>query len=497
MLTKFISIKNIGRFRNSAGTPNPELFKHTFISGANGFGKSTMCAVLRSLHTGQPEQLIGRKTLGVTGDSKIELLFDTGVIRFDGGRWSEAKPTFSIFDGVFVVENVHAGEIVDVAQKRNLYRIIVGSAGVGLAERDTALAAASRARTTEISASARGLQPHLPTGMSLDVFLGLEDQVDIDDEIERQEIEVAAIAQIDTIVARPELSTFDLPTIASGIRDTLRRTLEDIADDAEQIIERHFTSHNMKEGGGNWVSRGLDYANDDCPFCGQGITGVPLVKAFRSVFSEAFVQLHNDVSGLRERIASDFGEAFIAYQAATADRNSAGGEFWKDYVSFDWDSVKPSPIFADAVRKFRRELLDLLDRKARTPLDVIEVPAPCEAAVDAYRKAFEMLADVNTKVAGANAAIDAKKQQLGIADLEGAVRRLSHLKAVKARHTPVVSELCDEHIALAADKIVIDDERAGVRDALNEHTKTVVRPYQNRINELLDLFNAGFRIAET
>ena len=47
MLTKFISIKNIGRFRNSAGSPNPQLFKHTFISGANGFGKSTLCAVLR------------------------------------------------------------------------------------------------------------------------------------------------------------------------------------------------------------------------------------------------------------------------------------------------------------------------------------------------------------------------------------------------------------------------------------------------------------------
>lgn len=95
MLTKFISIKNIGRFRKTAGTPNPQLFKHTFISGANGFGKSTLCAVLRSLHTGQPDQLIGRKSLGITEASKVELLFDTGVIRFDGGLWSEAKPSFT------------------------------------------------------------------------------------------------------------------------------------------------------------------------------------------------------------------------------------------------------------------------------------------------------------------------------------------------------------------------------------------------------------------
>ncbi|MDH2384275.1 AAA family ATPase [Bradyrhizobium sp. CER78] len=497
MLTKFISIKNIGRFRNSAGSPNPQLFKHTFISGANGFGKSTLCAVLRSLHTGQPDQLIGRKSLGTTEASKVDLLFDTGVIRFNEGRWSEAKPSFSIFDGVFVAENVHAGEVVDVAQKRNLYRIIVGSAGVGLAERDSELAADSRARTTEISASTRSLQPHLGTGMSLETFLNLEPQADIDAEIDRQEVEVAALTHIDTILERPELSTFDLHTIPSGIPETLRRTLDGIADDAERIIEKHFASHNMKNGGGNWVSTGLNFANDDCPFCGQEIARLPLVKAFRAVFSDAYAQLHNDVSALRERTASDFGEGFIAAQAAKADRNSSGGEFWKEYVSFEWDGLKLPPAFEDAVRNLRQELLDLLDRKARAPLEVVDIPPTCEAAVEAYRKVFENLAELNARVARANAAIVAKKQELGTADPEGAKRRLSHLEAVKARHTPTVSTLCDEHNRLVAEKTAIDEERGAIRAELNEHTRTVVAPYQNRINELLDLFNAGFRIAQT
>jgi wobble nucleotide-excising tRNase len=497
MLTKFISIKNIGRFRNSAGTPNPQLFKHTFISGANGFGKSTICAVLRSLHTGQADHLVGRKTLGATEASRVELLFDTGAIRFDGRGWSEPKPAFSIFDSVFVAENVHAGEVVDVAQKRNLYRIIVGSAGVGLAERDTELAAASRARTTEISASARGLQPHLAAGMSLEDFLGLENQADIDGAIDKQEVEIAALSHIDTILERPELSIFDLRTIPPGIREALARTLEGIADDAEEIIERHFTAHDMRESGGNWVSTGLHYANDDCPFCGQDIKGVPLIKAFRAVFSEAYAQLNGDISAFRERVAVDFGEAYVISQGATADRNSAGAEFWEDYVSFDWDGTKLPPTFADAVRVLQRELLDLLDRKARTPLDVIDVPATCEAAVNAFQNTFRVLAEANAKIAQANAAIAAKKREFGQADLQGALRRLNTLKAVKARHTSTVSTLCDDHIALTTAKSEIDDERAIVRAELNEHTKTVVRPYQNRINELLDLFNAGFRIAET
>ncbi len=179
MLTKVISIKNVGRFRNSATTPNPQLARHTFITGANGFGKTTMCAVFRSLHTGDADHIVGRKTLGASDGISVELLFGTTPIRFDGANWSATRPTFAIFDGVFVGENVHAGEIVDVAQKRNLYRIIVGEVGVRLAVEDADLTAASRAKTSEITASTKGLQPHLAPGMALDDFLGLASVDDV------------------------------------------------------------------------------------------------------------------------------------------------------------------------------------------------------------------------------------------------------------------------------------------------------------------------------
>ena len=73
MLSKIIAIRNVGRFRNSAAAGNPQLAKHTFIIGANGYGKTTICAVLRSLQTGDASHVLGRKTLGATGDVSIEL----------------------------------------------------------------------------------------------------------------------------------------------------------------------------------------------------------------------------------------------------------------------------------------------------------------------------------------------------------------------------------------------------------------------------------------
>ena len=58
MLKKFIAIKNVGRFLNSAAPGNPQLARQTLILGANGFGKTTIGAVFRSLQTGDPSYIL-------------------------------------------------------------------------------------------------------------------------------------------------------------------------------------------------------------------------------------------------------------------------------------------------------------------------------------------------------------------------------------------------------------------------------------------------------
>ena len=146
MLRKIIAIKNVGRFRNSGSGGNTTLAKHTFIVGANGSGKTTICAVLRSLKTGEAAYVLGRKTLGIADGETIEILLDTGVTRFNGTAWDSNHPDIAIFDGLFVAENVHSGEAVEIDHKRNLYRVIIGDDGVRLAELDTELAGQSRAK---------------------------------------------------------------------------------------------------------------------------------------------------------------------------------------------------------------------------------------------------------------------------------------------------------------------------------------------------------------
>ncbi len=64
MIRKFISIKNIGRFLNTLPPRATQIFLIIrLLSAANGFGKTTLCAVLRLLKTGDPAHIMGRQTL--------------------------------------------------------------------------------------------------------------------------------------------------------------------------------------------------------------------------------------------------------------------------------------------------------------------------------------------------------------------------------------------------------------------------------------------------
>ena len=189
----------------------PQLLKNVLVLGANGFGKTTLCAILRSLQTGQADHITGRQTLGSTGGCEINLLTSAGNIQFGASGWTSAMPEILIFDSTFVAENVHAGDVVDLEQKRNLYRVIIGQDGVGLAAEDARLAAESRAKTTAITAASKSLQTHIPTGMRLEEFLKLPAAADIDDKIAEQTKTVEAVRQAEQLRSQAGLTELTLP----------------------------------------------------------------------------------------------------------------------------------------------------------------------------------------------------------------------------------------------------------------------------------------------
>jgi wobble nucleotide-excising tRNase len=130
MLQKIIAIKNVGRFRNCAAAGDVNFRHLNLIFGENGRGKTTFCAILRSLFTNAPALVLGRTTLGSTAPPEAQLLFTSGVITFRAGIWNPSFADIAIFDGPYISENVFAGDVVDTENRRNLYRVIVGAQGI-------------------------------------------------------------------------------------------------------------------------------------------------------------------------------------------------------------------------------------------------------------------------------------------------------------------------------------------------------------------------------
>src|SRR3984893_2142595 len=150
MLQRVISIKNVGRFKSCAALGDVTFRRFTLIFAENARGKTTMCAILRSLFTNTPAFIIGRRTLGSAGQPEVQLLTENGTVTFRNGSWSAAFPDIAVFDGTYVSDNVFAGDLVQTDHRRNLYRVIIGAQGVTLAASVNDLESQIRAKNGEI-----------------------------------------------------------------------------------------------------------------------------------------------------------------------------------------------------------------------------------------------------------------------------------------------------------------------------------------------------------
>ena len=499
MLRKIISIKNIGRFKNFTAHGNQTLARYTLIAGANGSGKTTICAVLRSLKSGESSHISGRKTLAaVNKKPTVELLFSDGKKSFDGMAWSSSFPQLAIFDSIFVAENVHVGEVVEIDNRRNLYRIIIGEHGAILAKREAMLARQSREKANEVTAAAKAIQPYFPTDMKLDAFLALPADPKIDVGIVEQEHTVKAIHQTQQIRDRHPLSEIHIPCLPEEFVALLARTIDDIAQDAEKRVANHLAAHSMDVNGGNWIAEGLEHTDDDlCPFCGQNIEGLSLVAAYRAVFSDRYKAMRDEITAMRDQIVQQFGDVAIGDLLIQTEQNKGSIEFWSQYCNFNPASLIVPDDIPNAVRQLGQAAVDLLNCKDRTPLESIQPNDAFNTAAiihaDAHKKALQITEAIRT----VNALIAAKKDQTDAADLQAAEAELARRQAIKIRHTDPVADLCAAHSQLTKEKEKIERDKKEVRTQLNIHTEKVIKPYEQCINRYLDAFNADFRIAET
>lgn len=494
MLERIVAIANVGRFRNSAGQPNPALARHTYIFGPNGYGKSTLCAALRSLERDEPQHIVGRRTLGTDAPPFVSFLWNGAQRTFREGQWPGPEPRLSIFDGTFVAENVHSGDVVDIANRRNLYRVVVGRNGVGLAREEQRLAEESRAIQQRLTAAERALEP-VAGGITPRAFDGLAADPEIEEKLRHARAALAAQQNAAAIQARAGLQPVNAPVLPDELAAVLAKTLEGAEPAVGRLVTQHLATHGLGADGEAWLAQGASAAiHDDCPFCGRdGIAGLPLVDAYRTYFSEAYTALRNEVDQLGERARQQFGPDAFGELRAVAIGNTSAREFWIQHCNVGEDLPALNGLRANYDQAVR-QLGDIIQEKAARPLEAVDrTDALAELAAVANEIA-QTIENYNLAVNRANVAIEGQRARTAAGNEQAIRQAILELERVGRRHGVEGVGLCDAWRREVEAKRDNANAKAEVRRRLEEHCRQVVEPYQARINHFLRLFNAGFDI---
>lgn len=497
MLDRLDIVKKVGLFDNYVHVPECSFGDVTLIFGENGTGKSTIAAILDSLRECNPAEILRRKSLPGDVASFVTVVLDGEPYVFDGGEWDRQPPydTLEVFFPGFVSRNVHATNSVDPEQRRNLCEFVLGRAAVGkvssLVEADEG-ARAALAEKKQLEGDIRLL---IKPPDALDTYLALPKNASIDEELERARSMLKRAQDKTAILARPVPLSVELPKVdPKEIGEVLQRTADDVGQDAASIVREHIERHLDGEGE-NWLEYGSRYSGDGlCPFCGQDLAGSELATAIRSYFGAEYrayaATLASDVCDVRQR----YGSAAFSPARTSLASQVAIASLWEDSDSSG--QVSLTALIGEAEKNWRlgaSALDELLARKQTQPLESID-PDEAKTSLGELQDALVTAAHVNASLSATSKRAEEQKTTLMTTEISAVEERLHRLENQNSRYEPLAEDLVSRREAAITRRNELLQEKATLKEEIDQHASRVVGKYQNAINHYLEYFGCDIRI---
>lgn len=495
-LKKITKLQNIGKF-HKASISGGEYSKYTLFYAGNGRGKTTLCAVLRSLKTGSATLIEDRRTLGETAPPEAQLLLDGSVAAFTNSKWNAKVDALHVFDGTFVTENVHAGEEVSTDNRRSLYRIIVGTKGVQLAEEIDALDAKVTEITAKIGTEKKALQQHVLSGLTFEKFLALSEDPDIDQKITAQQGKIKAAAQATEIAAKPLLMVQFVPSLPETFLLSLEKAVAGVSADAAKNLEDHLSKHNFGEDGEGWLATGMQHVHEDsCPFCAASVQGNQLVELYRAYFDKAYETFKATLIELQGEVKQNLSEAAALKAKARFADLAKEVEYWRAFGKVDFEPAPSLNSLADKLATLYTEAKKAVDAKIASPLEKVDITS-LEKANGEWQTLVAELEASNASLVAANTGVQAIKAAAIGVNKSVLEKALQELEAIKKRHAPNVKTLADAYNALVTEKAKLVALKDNKKEELDAYDAKVLPKYHDAINSYLAQFGAGFSLMKS
>ena len=487
-------IQNIGRFESVRGNKDTAFQPLSLIYSQNGRGKTTLCAILRSLTTGDPAPILERRRLSATTEAKAVVSIGGSEVAFDGKGWSAPGPRIAIYDDHFVDANVHSGLSVDAGHRKGVHELVVGEQGVRLQRqiqdlntKISSLQAKLRNAEHKVLAAALGRY-------SVDEFCALQPVENLEREVKVAEQSLSLLRNTEEVRTKEEFRPFALPSFDEGeLASLLATTLPDVDAATLRTVVRHVSG--LGAGGEGWISRGLHYLDDseDCPFCGNRVSETALVSHYRAYFSESYAAHKRRIQELRNRLASGLSGDCLADFQRVLQQERDKREFWARYfesAAFGLDLEH----LATAWNGLRHHLLGALDKKGAAPLEPVLFNQSARDAMDRYRDVAETVRTISTSLVGQNSSVWQAKEHATQGSVAASQAQLERLQAIQRRLQPEVDAACKDYLAAKENKTEAEKEKANFRAELDEHRNSVFGASETAINRFLVTFNADFTL---
>lgn len=505
MIKRINVLKGVGRFSalNPTRGTEGDFSSLNVIYANNACGKSTLCDVFRSLDTGNPAYVIGRKRLGSDVQPEIVVLLEGGqVIRFQDAHWHERDncPPIHVYDDRFVAENVFIGHHISVDQRRNLYGLVIGDQAITLKQAvDTAEQQLSNATTT-LNTAQSSLTRLIPTGYTIDSFRNHASVDDVDTKIAEATSDLRTAEQTITIAnaiqARRPLATLPIAEVPETLDKVLNSTLDTASLAAEAKIRDNLasTSQGLPI---SWVKKGFDAQNSTvCPHCGQDMQGLDILDAYRSFFSGELQSQEQLRESTKSAVQGAFGEAAQNQLRQALTSHKTEQDWWKDAAGYEFALPEIGDIETIiALLQGAHQAIDsALARKQEKPGSEAPLTVEESAAVTNWNEKAAAIKTYNEALSAINSGLQIRQANAGMIDLTPLQQRLTGLNAAKKRHTQVTVNAYAAYDAANTQKTTAKQEKERANEALRVQSNQLFDHYGARINEILTHFGADFRI---
>jgi len=505
MIKRINLLRGIGRFSALNSTPGTQgdFSSMNVIYASNACGKSTLCDVFRSLDTANPAYVIGRKRLGSDAQPEIVISLEGGrTTRFQNAQWHERDncPPIHVYDDRFVAENVFIGHHISVDQRRNLFGLVIGDQAIAFQQAvDSAEQQLSNA-TTVLNTAQTNLIRLIPAGYDIDSFRNLAAVDDVDTKIAEATSELSSAEQAktkaDSIRARRALAQLPIAQIPETLERVLNSTLDTAALAAEAKIREHL-ANTSKGLTISWAKQGFEsQIGTACPHCGQDMQGLDILDAYRSFFSGELQDQEQLRRSTKSAVQSVFGEAAQNQLRQIRTSHETEQEWWKDAVAYEFALPQIGEIESILVllQGVYQAINSVLERKQANPGSEILLTAEESVTITSWSEKAAELMEYNEALNAINGELQHRQANAGVMDLAPLQQKLSALTDSKKRHAQDIVDAYAAFDTATNQKVRAQQEKQRANEALRVQSNQLFERYGARINELLTLFGADFRI---